>query len=609
MGAPEDWWAHHGAVVPSRPGGYAPISDYGFLSDCRSAALVARDGAIDWLCWPRFDSPSVFGRILDAERGGAFVVTPVGDYEVERCYVEGTNVLQTTFTTASGSLRVTDWLHKGARQALCRLLMCLEGEVEVLVECDLRPDYGASGPAHWHENTGYLVCDLPEGQRAILEGVSAPREVIRMRAGEVLDLTLGLNRPGPSDLLSSLRRTVDSWQHWSQDLRLSAFEREVVARSALTLKGLQHEPTGAILAAATTSLPEAIGGERNYDYRYSWLRDAVFTLDALASVGKLDEAQSWFDWLRSVTLSTESSHLQIMYGLDGESDLPESELTHLEGYRGSRPVRVGNAAVTQNQMDVYGEVLDAIWMQQCASERPISPHRWLLVEALAERTCREWLNADEGIWEVRAAPQHFTYSKAMCWVALDRAIRLAEGDERYRDCAHLERWRAERDAVRAQVLRHGYDEALGAFTQAYDSPHLGAECLLLSRVGFIAADDERFVGTVRAIQRDLTRGGLVDRYQVDDGWAGREGTFTVCSLWLVLALLEIGAEDEARALFERVLSHANDLGLFSEQLSPEGEQLGNFPQAFTHIAIITCAVALDERASDWAVEVGAHGAP
>jgi len=591
-----------------RADGYVPISDYGFLSDCRSAALVASDGAIDWLCWPRFDSPSVFGRILDKEKGGTFSVSPVDkDYEVERTYLESSNVLQTIFTTKAGKLQVTDWLHKGARQALCRLIMCLEGEVEVEVICDPRPNYGAEGPVTWHERIGYLVCDLPEdGHRLILEGVETPEARVTLQGGEVLDLTLGFNRPGPSDLLSSLRRTVDFWQHWAGSLKLPNHKREDVLRSALTLKGLQYEPTGAIIAAATTSLPEAIGGDRNYDYRFSWLRDTVFTLDALASVGKLDEAQSWFDWIKNVMLATESAHLQIMYGLDGESDLVEQELSHLEGYKCSRPVRIGNAATSQRQMDVYGEMLDAIWLQQCASERPLNQHRWLLVEALAERTCLEWLNPDEGIWEIRSRPQHFIYSKAMCWVTLDRAIKLAEEDKRFRETAPLEKWRTERDAIKAQVLRHGYDEELGAFTRSYDSGTLGAECLLLARVGFIEPDDERFVSTVRAIQRDLTRGGLVDRYHQEDGFESEEGTFTVCSLWLVLALLEIEAREDAEALFEKVLSHANDLGLLSEELAPSGEQLGNYPQAFTHIAIIACAVALDSHAEDYAVEVGAH---
>jgi GH15 family glucan-1,4-alpha-glucosidase len=397
-------------------------------------------------------------------------------------------------------------------------------------------------------------------------------------------------------LLSSLRRTVDFWEHWSGNLRLPAYQSHAVARAALTLKGLQYEPSGAIIAAATASLPEAVGGERNYDYRFSWMRDAVFTLEAFASVGKYDEANSWLDWLKSIVLHSGSAHLQIMYGIDGETEIPETELHHLSGYKGSRPVRVGNAAAKQRQLDVYGEMLEAIYLQHRASGRPLNQHRWLLVKALAERACNEWSLPDEGIWEVRGGARHFVYSKVMCWVALDRAIKLAQESPRLQADAEIEDWESQRQAIAEEVMRRGYNEEVGAFTQAYDAPALGAECLLLAKVGFVDADDPRFISTVRAIQKDLTRNGLVDRYkqeETDDGFVGGEGTFTICSLWLCLALVEIKADDEARKLFELVLGYANDLGLLSEELSPEGEQLGNHPQAFALIATIACAFALD----------------
>jgi GH15 family glucan-1,4-alpha-glucosidase len=574
---------------------YFPISDYGFLSDCRSAAISAKNGSIDWLCWPRFDSPSVFGKLLDSEKGGNFQVTPTKEYSVKRQYLPDTNVLQTTFTTASGVLRLTDWLHKGSRQALCRLIMGIEGQVDIKIVCDPRPNYG-SEKVTWHHRLGYLVADVEDNLRLILDGVSDPVQELTIQEGEVLELTLGLNKPGPSDILSSLRRTVNFWEHWSESLVLPNYQQDIVKRSALVLKGLQYEPSGSIVAAATTSLPEEIGGERNYDYRFSWIRDASLTLHALIDVGKDDEAQSWFDWLKSVMLHTGSADLQIMYGINGETEMPEQTLDHLAGYNNSQPVRIGNAAAKQKQLDVYGSLMNTIWMHQRSTDRPLSRHSWLLVKALADRTCREWREPDEGIWEVRGGSHHFVYSKVMCWVALDRAIKLADEDHRLRVQAPLDTWRKERDAIRQDVLEYGYDEGLGTFTQTYGNPGLGAECLQLAEMGFISATDPRYISTVRAIQKDLTRNGLVDRYNhslTHDGFTGSEGTFTICSLWLVLSLAQIGATEEAEELFEKVLACANDLGLLSEELSPEGEQLGNFPQAFSHIAIIACAFALD----------------
>jgi GH15 family glucan-1,4-alpha-glucosidase len=582
-------------------GGYAPIGDYGFLSDCRSAALVASDGSIDWLCWPRFDSPSVFAKILDAEEGGAFAITPTSSYTAERSYVPQTNVLQMTFYTASGIVRVSDWLHTGARQALCRLVECLEGEVELAFVCDPRPSYALAEPV-WAERLGYLVCQTGGGSQLILDGMAAPRETVTLAAGERKTVSLGWNRPGPSDLFAARSRAIRFWQDWAVDLAIpEGMSAEIAAhveRSALALKGLQYEPSGAFVAAATTSLPEEIGGGRNWDYRYSWLRDSTFTLYALRAVGKFDEAHSWLDWVNTIAFAEDSLDLQIVYGIDGSPDLPEAELSHLAGHRGSRPVRVGNGAADQRQLDVYGELADSIWLARCKSGTPLHRTRWELVKRLAERTIAEWRLPDEGIWEVRGDARHFVYSKVMCWVALDRALRLARKDG-YTD-APLERWRAERDAIKADVLAHGYDEQLGAFTQSYGSGTLDAANLLLAQVGFVSRRDRRFVSTVRAVQRDLTRNGLVDRYRgeaTDDGCDQGEGTFTICTFWLCLALQQIGAREDARVLFEQTIAHANDLGLLSEELSPEGEQLGNFPQAFTHIALIVCAFALSDSAA------------
>jgi len=431
-----------------------------------------------------------------------------------------------------------------------------------------------------------------------------------IRDGEVHDCSLSLDRPGPSDLGSSLARAVEHWAAWSEGLRLPAEHAELVGRSALVLKGLQYQPTGAIVAAPTTSLPESPGGTRNWDYRFSWLRDATLTLSALSAVDKEDEAHSWLDWLKMITLATGVEDLQIMYGVGGEIELPEAELGHLEGHRGSRPVRVGNGAASQRQIDTYGELADAIFMVRKRSGERLNPHRWRLLRALAERAEREWRDPDEGIWEVRGAPRHFVHSKVMCWVALDRAVTVAELDGIAG--APLERWRRTRREIRDDVLARGYDPRLGAFTQSYGSGSLDASNLVLASVGFIAPTDPRFVGTVRATERELLRGGFVDRYRVqdtDDGFAGQEeGTFSICTLWYAEALIQIGELERARAVFERVCACANDLGLLAEELTPDGEQLGNFPQAFTHIALIHCAFALAEAGTTAvAATVGAAG--
>jgi GH15 family glucan-1,4-alpha-glucosidase len=574
--------------------GYAAIADYGFLSDCRSAALVASDGSVDFLCWPRFDSPALFARVLDDERGGSFRIAPVEPFTVTRRYVESTNVLETSFTTAAGTVRVSDWLHRGSQQALCRLVTCLEGEVELEAHCDPRAEFGACGPVVWEPRLSWLVATLPSGDQLVLDGMASGSERFTLQAGERRCISLGWNGPGPSDLVASRRRTIAFSRTWAEEHVLPAVAREQVLRSALTLKGLQYEPTGAIVAAPTTSLPEEVGGIRNWDYRYSWLRDSAFTLDALRAVGKLEEAQSWLDYLATIALATDTRDLQIMYGVGGEPELPETELAHLAGYAGSSPVRVGNGAAKQRQLDTYGELCDSIWLHRLRTGAPISTHHWAIVKSLAARAAAEWREPDRGIWEVRGEPRHFVHSKVSCWVALDRALKLARQDGLIDSPLGL--WRRERDAIRADVLEHGWDGELGAFTQSYGSRSLDAANLLLAQVGFIAATDPRFVSTVRAIQRDLCRGGFVDRYradETDDGLSGSEGTFTICTLWLAIALAQIGASDEAEALFARVLACANDLDLLSEQLSPDGEQLGNFPQGFTHIGIIACAFALD----------------
>jgi GH15 family glucan-1,4-alpha-glucosidase len=476
----------------------------------------------------------------------------------------------------------------------------LEGNVELKLVCDPRPHYGAVRSPKWRRRLGYNVCATGDGDSLILHGTDSSHETFTLAAGQCRPISLGWNRPGPSDLWAALTQANGFWRHWAASLVLpdgiGAEMAAHVERSALTLKGLQYQPSGAIVAAPTASLPETIGADRNWDYRYSWLRDSAFTLFAFRAVGKNDEVQSWLDWVEAIVLGQESHELQIAYAIDGASDMTEVELSHLAGHRQSRPVRVGNGAAKQRQLDVPGALADAIWLARLTSNRPLPRQRWELIKGLAQRTIAEWRLPDEGIWEVRGGPQQFIYSKVMCWVALDRAIRLARVDKRAD--APLELWHAHRDAIKADVLEHGYDEQLGSFTQAYGSGTLDAANLLLAQVGFIHPRDRRFVSTVRAIQRELSRNGQVFRYRTavtDDGFEAGEGTFTICTLWLCLALHQIGSREEAMALYHRTLERANDLGLLSEQLSADGEQLGNFPQAFTHIAIIACASAFSRR--------------
>lgn len=582
------------------------ISDYAFLSDCRSSALVSRDGSVDWLCWPRFDSPSLFGGVLDPE-AGSWSIAPDGEYTVERQYLPGTLILQTRFRTEGGVALLEDWMHRGSRLALCRRITMEEGEMAFVSICHPRPDY-ARMDTRWEQQLDYWRC-ATQDHSLFLDGFPSDtgdgsgvlRYEFSLPAGEHHSFSLGWKRPGPSDVSHSYDVTADYWERWSGDLQLPERYAEACRDSALVLKGLQYEPSGSIIAAATTSLPESIGGERNWDYRYSWLRDATFTLYALRSVGKTTEGQSWVDWVLSCAVRNNHRDLAIMYGIDGESngELHEQELGHLRGYRDSRPVRIGNGAADQRQLDTYGEMLDCLWLQRLSSRKPINRHRALLAIALAEKALREWRLPDEGIWEVRGNPQHFVYSKAMCWVALDRAVRLARTDPKVFFDAPFEEWKAAKRQIREQILARGYDAEAGYFTQSYGSDGLDASNLLLAQVGFVPATDPRFIRTVRATQEKLTQDGMVLRYRlsdVDDHLAGEESPFVICTLWLVLALAQIGDIAAARELFEKVLDMRNDVGLLSECVTPAGEHLGNTPQAFSHIALIACASVLSRKA-------------
>lgn len=599
---------------------YKPIESYGVIGDMHSVALVGIDGSIDWCCLPHFDSPAIFAAILDDKKGGHFCLAATHEGPRKQMYLPDTNVLMTRFLGADGVGEVVDFMpihhddrgayRRGMHQVV-RVARAVRGRVTFRLECRPAMDF-ARRP--------HRVVLRPEGAVFDSDGIDlallSPVPLIEQSDGSVTaEVTL---EPGETatfvlrqvedwtkadDLLTAaidgeraLERTVQYWRTWIGKCRYTGRWRETVRRSALILKLLTFEPTGAIVAAATCSLPEEIGGTRNWDYRYSWLRDATLTLSALGRVGKVDEAQSWLDWLKMISLASGVEDLQIMYGVGGETDLAETELSHLEGYRASSPVRIGNGAAKQRQIDTYGEVADALWMMRLRSDEPMNPHRWRLMRALAERTLREWREPDEGIWEVRGEPAHFVLSKVMCWVALDRAIALAELDGY--DDPNLHRWRSERDELRAEILERGFDQELGSFTQSYGSGTLDASNLMLATVGFVSPDDARFVGTVRATQEHLMRGGLVDRYdagRTDDGFAGEdEGTFAICTLWLCNALLQIGDVRAARELFDRVVGCANDLGLLAEELTPDGEQLGNYPQAYTHIALILCAFALQD---------------
>lgn len=582
---------------------YKPLGDYGVIGNTHTAALVGRDGSIDWLCVPRFDSPSVFAAILDAEKGGHFELRPLGYRSSSQRYLTDTNVLVTRFQGPRGAVEVTDfmpcWERDGGIEALPeihRRVTCLRGSCEMVVDFMPRLDYGRQ-VGRWCLASREVVVE-GEGQRLslrspdrVLANVRRAATRFALREGEtaVAVLSWGISdAETPPDEV--LERTIRFWRNWARRMTYSGPHRDLVARSALTLKLLTYSPSGAIVAAPTTSLPEAIGGGRNWDYRYTWLRDATLTLDALYGLGYDEEAERFVDWIAAVAAREPAADLRVMYRVDGSSDLEETTLDHLEGYRGSRPVRVGNGAATQRQLDVFGEALHCLHF--CRTH-PYARDRgaWEVFAALADRVASEWWNPDSGIWEMRSAPRQFVHSKAMCWVALDRAYRA--GCELGLQ-AHCERWQVTADEIRAEVLRRGYDEEVGAFVQAFGEPEPDASVLLLPLVGFVDAADPRMVSTVRWLRRTLERSGLLQRYrQIDDGVGGPEGAFAACSFWLVRCLARMGERGEAGRLFERLLTYASPLGLYAEEIDPAtGELLGNFPQAFTHIGLISAALDL-----------------
>ncbi|WP_217913434.1 glycoside hydrolase family 15 protein [Miltoncostaea marina] len=585
---------------------YLPIEGHGLIGDLRTAALVGRDGTIDWFCPGRFDAPSMFAAVLDADRGGAFRVAPPAPCASKQLYLPDTAILLTRFFTPGGVAELTDFMPVGLEPcALVRRVDVVRGAVEFRMSC--RPGFDYARRSHRvHLAHPRLARFTAEGGRTSelssgvpLEPAGAAAEArFRLRAGERTWFVL---QPGGSGerwsdeaVARLLDHNRDAWRRWLAHGTYDGRWREMVQRSAITLKLCTYDPTGAMIAAPTTSLPEAVGGRRNWDYRYAWLRDSAFTAFAFQRLGHHEEARRFAHWLERRCRETDRAdpQLQIVYDVDGGRDLAEVELPHLEGYRGSRPVRIGNGAHRQLQLDVYGELMDAVYLSD--KEEPISWDLWTSLRRLLDWLAGNWQRPDEGIWEVRGGPRDFVYSRLMCWVAFERAMRMQRRRGLPADTA---RWRAVRDAIYEEIMERGWSEERRAFVQYYGGTVLDASNLLMPLVKFIGPRDPRMLATLAAVERDLVSDSLVYRYDpgdVDDGLDGsREGSFSLCSFWLVECLTRAGRLDDARLVFEKMLTYANPVGLFAEQVGDSGEALGNFPQAFTHLGLISAAWDLD----------------
>jgi GH15 family glucan-1,4-alpha-glucosidase len=618
--------------VPMAGSPFPPIGDYAFISDCEVTALIAPAGNVEWMCLPRMDSPSIFGAMLDRD-AGMFSLSPAGvTVPAGRRYIPGTNIVETTWATKTGWLIVRDvlligpWRHDrdrshthrrsptdyDAEHVLLRTLRCVNGTVQMHMECDPIYDYGRATARWEYSGEAYEECaatfDGHELRLRLHSDLRLGIESTTVRArttlhdGDLAYVALSWGeQEGPTSFDEAylrLGRTADYWQEWLSQGRFPDHPwRGYLQRSALALKGLVYAPTGAMCAAATTSLPETPGGQRNWDYRYSWVRDSTFMLWALYTLGFDWEADDYFHFIAEVCAKAD---LQVMYGIGGERQLDEQLLDHLEGYEHSRPVRIGNAAYRHSQHDVWGSALDSFYLHT-KSRDGLRETYWPLLVKQVEQALTHWREPDRGIWEVRGEPQHFTSSKIMCWLAADRGARLAKLRE---DDELFARWQAAADEIHADVLAHGVDHR-GVLTQSYDTTALDASLLLAPLVRFLAPDDPRIVATVNAIADELTVHGLVLRYKVDetdDGLGAQvEGSFTICSFWLVSALSEIGEHRRARVLCEKLLAYASPLQLYGEELDPlSGRQLGNFPQAFTHLALINATmhvIAADEHAA------------
>jgi GH15 family glucan-1,4-alpha-glucosidase len=582
------------------------IEDYAVLGDLHTAALVSREGSVDWLCVPRFDSAACFAALVDTPEAGRWLLGPAaGGTCARRRYRGNTLVLETEWDTPDGTVRVIDFMPpRGEAPDIVRIVQGVSGAVPMYGELRLRFDYGQVVP--WVRNVGGVI-EAVAGPDAAWLRTPAPlagrdRRTVSeftVRAGDTVPFVLTwapshVNQPDPVDAAQALAETVAFWESWSAQSSVTGPWRDAVQRSLIVLKALTYAPTGGIVAAVTTSLPEQLGGPRNWDYRYCWLRDATYTLQALLAAGYRDEAKAWREWLLRA-VAGDPSKLQIMYGLDGARRLPELTLPWLSGYAASAPVRVGNAAAGQLQLDVWGEVLDGLHLAREA-DMTRADDAWDLQVALMEHLEGAWRDTDNGLWEMRGPRRHFTHSKVMAWVAADRMVRAV------RDSGlpgPVQRWERLRDAIHADVLTHGYDAERGTFVQYYGGTDLDASLLLIPRLGFLPGTDPRVIGTVDAIQRELTQDGLVLRYRTDrtnDGLPAGEGVFLACSFWLVDALHSAGRDKDATGLFERLLTLRNDVGLLSEEWDPATQrQLGNTPQAFSHFALVVSALQLHDR--------------
>jgi GH15 family glucan-1,4-alpha-glucosidase len=604
-----------------RPGEYPPLADYALIGDCHSAALVSRQGSIDWCCLPRFDSDSCFARLLDWRNGGYFQISPVGRFSSRREYLERSLVLVTTFRSGSGEARLIDFfaMRPGGRQRprreIVRIIAGVSGTLRLNVRFVPRLDFGevkpwvrpSTGGAYVAvgSNAGLLIfgdAPLRPGSDHDLEGVLEVHAESRYHIGVQFLAPEESERGHLAEkevpqLEAHYEETLRWWRDWSakitcQDGHLPSGKATgtAVARSAIVLKALCYAPTGAIIAAPTTSLPEEVGGERNWDYRFCWLRDSIFTVHALSNLGLQAEAQGMRRFIQR-TASGNASELQVLYAVDGKRRLPEIDLPKLDGWRGSRPVRIGNGAAVQFQADMYGLVMELSWRWSERGEQP-DENYWGFLTAIVEVAIARRHLPDRGIWEVRSRPLHFVHSKVMCWAAVDGGIALAE---RYNLPAPLDRWREERDGMRKDIEKRGYDRKRGVFVRSYGSADLDAALLLLPGVDFVPWDDERMIRTTEAIRKSLSHEGLVRRYEARDGLRGKEGVFVACTFWLAECLAHQRRRKEAREAFERACRCANDLGLFAEEFQPKlGEMLGNFPQGLTHLAHVSAALALEQ---------------
>jgi GH15 family glucan-1,4-alpha-glucosidase len=583
------------------------IEDYAIVGDLQTVALIGRSGSVDWLCFPRFDSGSVFNALLGSSEHGRWLIAPAsGGHATEWRYRDDTLILESEWHTRTGRVRVIDFMpQRETKPDIVRIVECLEGEVEMRTELVMRFDYGSILP--WVRHTDEQTVIAIAGPDALVLRTPVELEAQAMthtaeftvREGDRVPFVLtwfpsSEQPPEPVDAEEALASTEQIWRDWMSGCRYDGPYKPAVHRSLIVLKALTYEPTGAIVAAPTTSLPEQIGGVRNWDYRFSWLRDATFTLYALMNAGFNDEALAWRNWLLRA-VAGDPARMQILYGVAGERRIPEFELDWLPGYAGSRPVRIGNAAHEQFQLDTYGEMMDSLHEAR-RHGLARDDHAWALQQNVMEFLEGAWDKPDDGIWEVRGPRRHFTHSKVLAWVAFDRAV---EAVERWDRPGPVDHWRRIRAEIHEEVCREGFNVGLNSFTQAYGSEELDASTLLIPLLGFLPPEDPRVIGTVEAIQRDLTRDGFVERYTTAsavDGVPGGEGVFLPCSFWLVDALLMLERDDEAQALFEKLLAVSNDLGLLSEEYDPSAKRLlGNYPQAFTHVGLVNSAYNLSKH--------------